>query len=349
MNAQPSPKNTFGESAFLALQNPSHARPIPWLRRWAPLGMGLALATAGVAAPAQAAESDATPLETLQATAGDDGLAFADDFGSDPLTASSELGMFGSEDLQLELNQYAPAPRPGRYYSPRYRYYRPSWRLRVLPPPIFAPGWFGVYFFGNPPPPPTYGPQYAPEQPPQQPEPAPVVKDFRHVGEYSVALTAGMHQTEYSGTGVSVTDPGARVALRYRNAPSLGAELAVGMFGSDLRFDGGGTEQRSDMPLQLSALLYAFPKAPIQPYLVLGATGNMRTYQYLYNDGSFGETYTEVRGGVHGGLGLELHVGDKMSFTVDTRRVLYTMVNRQVADQTAFSDRMVTGGLSLYF
>jgi len=317
---------------------------------------GLCVGAFGLLSPVMAAEPSSSPVSSeatvgaeVQATMPTDGLASMD-------PASMDLGAFEQEaDVSLDsdglmsLGQYAPPP-PRRYYGPTYRYYRPAWRLRVIPPPIFAPGWFGLYFFGNPPPPPVATPEYAPV-PNQEvaPAPAPKVQDFRHVGEYSVSLMGGMHDTAYALTGQEVADPGARVALRYRNAPSLGAELAVGMYGSNLRFDNNGTDQRSDMPFQLSALIYAFPRSPIQPYLLLGATGNMRTYKYMYDNGTLGDSYTEVRAGIHGGLGLELNVADKVSFSVDTRRVIYTMVDRSVSGQTVPTDRQITGGLNFYF
>lgn len=309
--------------------------------RPAGLFTGLMVGALSLMGSAQAGEPEveASSVSVPMLASLDDGLAL--ELAAD---ASSDVDMSTDENGLMSLGQYAPPP-PRRYYGPSYRYYRPAWRLRVLPPPLFAPGWFGLYFFGNPPPPPPT--QYAPAPAPE----APVARtqDFRHVGEYSVSLMAGMHDTAYAITGQAVADPGARVALRYRNAPSLGAELALGMYGSNLRFDDRGTDQRTDMPIQLSALIYAFPRSPIQPYLVLGATGNMRTYKFMYENGTLGDSYTEVRAGVHGGLGVDLNVGDRVSFSLETRRVIYTMVDRSVAGQTVPTDRQITGGLNLYF
>lgn len=310
----------------------------------------LSLGIASMWGQAQAEEQSPTQTEALTEAAELAPVSALEHELAAPLEASSEDAValhFEDEGLEA-LGQYAPPPP--RSYAPRYRYYRPSWRLRVLPPPIFAPGWFGVYFFGNPPPPPAYAPAPAPVPQPEAQAVAPApVKDFRHVGEYSVSLTAGMYSTTYAMTGETMADPGVRVALRYRNAPSLGAEVGMGSFGSNMRFDEQGTQQRADIPMQVSALLYAFPQAPIQPYLVLGATGNLRTYEYMVQPGVFSDSYSEFRAGVHGGLGLELHVGDTVSFSMDARRVLYTLVDRSVLDQTELSDMQVTGGLNVYF
>lgn len=323
-------------------------------RFWKTLGqIGMACGLLGISSVA-AADEAGTQAESPAAESVGEALVLE---YTDPVLSSQALDGLGMDEGLLEpLGQYA---RPGRVYGPGYRAYRPGWRVRVLPP-VMAPGWFGVYFFGNPPPPPTTTyvtppPVAVPGQvaPAPAPMPAEVQKDFRHVNSFSVGISAGAYSSAYQATGDRGedrnADPGLRFALKYRNAPALGAELSVGMFGSNLRLDGEGAEQRKDVPIQLSAMIYAFPKFPIQPYLILGGSANMRTYAYMYDNGTLGDPYKEIRAGVHGGLGVELHVGPNVSFTAEGRRVLYTMIDRSVSDQTRSSDSMFTGGLSFYF
>ncbi len=263
--------------------------------------------------------------EALEATETDDGLAMADD--QDELEADT-----------LPLAQrYVPPPPRGRYYRP----VGPRWGYRIVPPPIFAPGWFGLYFLGHPPAPPPEAPRAREEV--RRP-------DFRHVNEYSLGITGGAYYGTYQyGEYGDYSDPGLRVTLRYRNTPVVGSELAIGMFGSNMRFDGPGTNARSDVPVQLSAMVHMFPRSPIQPYLLLGATANMRTYEYVDSAGNFGDPYTELRVGPHLGLGVEFLIGDRIGATLDARRIIYTMVDRTIPAQTYQRDATVMGGLNFYF
>ena len=65
--------------------------------------------------------------------------------------------------------------------------------------------------------------------------------------------------------------------------------------------------------------------------------------------GELSDHYTELRVGPHVGVGVELLIGDRVSVLVDGRSVLYTMVDRSVADQTFKNDLSLTGGLNFYF
>lgn len=288
----------------------------------------------GAAGAAQAEEPVAADeVRTLEVAMSDDGLAEVDELGNVDADGSSE-------ELSL-AGRYVPVP--AHSYRP-YRIYRPSYQFRVVPPPIFVPGWWGLYMWGNPPPPPP-----AAREPEPQRE-APRRPDFSHEKEYSLSVTGGAYAGSYRATGGDAyQDPGLRVGLKYRNTPVVGAELSVGMFGSGMRLDGMGSTARQDIPVQFSATLNAFPNSPLQPYLLFGATANFRTYSYLDSSGTFGDPYTEVRVGPHIGLGLEMMVGERVSASVDARRIVYTMVDREVIDQTGQDDMSVTGGLNFYF
>jgi hypothetical protein len=281
-----------------------------------------------LAGMAQAGELPAADdVHDLELVSGDDGLAAVD-------------GVEESGDELSLAGRYVPVP--AHSYRP-YRIYRPSYQFRVVPPPVFVPGWWGLYLWGNPPPPPV-------AREPEPPREAPRRPDFSHEKEYSLSVTGGAYAGSYRATGGDVyQDPGVRVALKYRNTPVVGAELSVGMFGSGMRLDGMGSTARQDVPVQFSATLNAFPNSPIQPYAVLGATANFRTYSYVDSTGAFGDPYTEVRVGPHVGLGLEMMVGERVSASIDGRRIFYTMVDREVIDQTGQDDLAVTGGLNFYF
>lgn len=148
--------------------------------------------------------------------------------------------------------------------------------------------------------------------------------------------------------GFAYDDPGVRFALSYRNAPSLSGELSVGMFGSNMRLDGTGDDVRSDVPIQISAILHAFPRSPIQPYFLFGGTGNIRTYRGYAGD-DMGNLYSEFRVGPHVGIGLECLIGDKVSLTLDGRSILYTLSAEQTLDETYNNDVTGTMGLNFYF
>ncbi len=238
---------------------------------------------------------------------------------------------------QIDLAQrYAPPPPRYRHY----RVYRPYWRVRVVPPPLFAPGWFGFYFLGVQPPPQATTP------PPRRPA-APPPPDFRHLRQYSLGVSAGAYGGQYLN-GPEYSDPGLRFTLSYRNAPVLGAELAVGLYGTNMRYDGMGSDARSDIPIQLSAVLHAFPRSPIQPYFLFGATGDIRTYR-KYTGSDYGDLYSELRVGPHLGLGVEFLVGRNVSITVDGRSIYYTLIDRRAADQTVQNDVTGTLGMNFYF
>jgi hypothetical protein len=277
------------------------------------------------------------------ARAADAGLegAVVEDAGGTDAYASLELDSSIDQDTLPLAQRYAPAPPRPRGYR-MYRPYRPYWGYRIVPPRIFAPGWFGLYFLGAPPPPPQ------PAAPGVAPPPPVARPDFRHVNDYSLGVTAGAYTGRY-GQGQRYADPGLRFSLDYRHSPVVGAQLSVGFYGSNMRLDGQGTNARSDVPVQLSAVLHAFPRAPIQPYFLFGGTGNIRTYEYVNRDGSLGDPYTELRVGPHAGIGLELLIADRASFVVEGRSIWYTLVDRNVADQTYQHDRSITGGVNFYF
>ncbi len=236
---------------------------------------------------------------------------------------------------------YAPPPRR-RYYRP----YRPRWSFRILPPPIFAPGWFGIYFLGRP------APAAPREAPTESPPAKPAKPDFRHVGEYSLSMTGGgLSGFRYIGGNAyaETNDAGLRLALNYRKTPVVGSEISVGLFGTGMRLDDNGSEARTDVPIQLSAVFHLFPRAPIQPYVLFGGTATLRNWQYVYDDGTLGDPYSELRVGPHLGFGLEVLIGDRVGITLDGRRIIYTMVDREVIDQSGLRDGTFTGGLNLYF
>lgn len=250
------------------------------------------------------------------------GLGSLDDLDNDALSFSQHYG-----------------PPPPRYQH--YHVYRPYWRVRVVAPPLFAPGWFGFYFLGVQPPPP-------PRPVATTPPPAPRRPDFRHVRQYSLGVTAGAYSGTYYADGAVYNDPGLRFSLSYRNAPVLGAELSIGLFGTNMRYDGMGSDVRSDIPIQMSAVLHAFPRYPIQPYFLFGATGDVRTYR-KYDGIDYGSLYSEFRVGPHAGIGIEFLVGQNMSITVDGRSVYYTLIDRRSEGQTFQNDVVATGGLNFYF
>ena len=256
------------------------------------------------------------------------------------LSGTQQLGTV-STDL-LDGNQmtlaYRYGPPPPRYHH--YRVYRPYWRVRIVPPPLFSPGWLGFYFFGIRPPQPSAPAATTP--PPRLQRP-----DFRHVRQYSLGVTAGSYTGAYID-GTVYNDPGLRFSLSYRNAPVLGAEMSVGFFGTNMRLDGMGTDTRSDIPIQMSAVLHLFPRYPIQPYVLFGATGDLRTYR-KYTGDDFGGLYNEFRVGPHAGLGAEFLVGQNLSITVDARSIYYTLIDRRAEGQTFQNDMTVTGGLNFYF
>jgi opacity protein-like surface antigen len=137
----------------------------------------------------------------------------------------------------------------------------------------------------------------------------------------AVGVKAG---TLVSGTeaGDMYSDLGVGLLGRYRPAEAVGLQLDLAHHAGRSEFD-LNSSQRSQTQVAGSVELFAFPWTRVSPYLVGGATWNARSLEEQIGSESATtiiET-TDALWGLHGGLGVELAMGDNFALDLEGRYV----------------------------
>ena len=126
----------------------------------------------------------------------------------------------------------------------------------------------------------------------------------------SSSFSVGLRGGSYQGRGLDGqrhADNGLGVAARYRFVESLGVEVAWAR-----HLDSWETDStRTTEPLAVSGQLFAFPWSRVSPYLSAG-------YTWTDRSSSLQGASDRVKG-PHGGLGLELAIGDSAAIGVEGR------------------------------
>jgi len=138
-------------------------------------------------------------------------------------------------------------------------------------------------------------------------------------------------------------DPGIGAVARYRPDESVGLQF-------DLSHHWGNipeTEFRTQTQAAGSLALFAFPWAPVSPYVIGGATWNARNVTHEEFDGeSFTSKETGYgQWGLHAGLGLELALGKSVAIDLEGRYVGW--LSREQGD--APGALQTTAGLLVHF
>ncbi len=137
----------------------------------------------------------------------------------------------------------------------------------------------------------------------------------------AIGLKAG---SLVSGTesGLLYSDFGLGLMGRYRPEESVGLQLDVAHHAGETVYN-GTSSLRNQTQVAGSVELFAFPWTRVSPYVLGGVTWNARSLSDQYS-GASSTTVVGVSGalwGLHGGVGLELALGDNLAFDVEGRYV----------------------------
>ncbi|MCB9681950.1 MAG: hypothetical protein H6733_10820 [Alphaproteobacteria bacterium] len=140
---------------------------------------------------------------------------------------------------------------------------------------------------------------------------------------FGFGVWGGAMVTGYRG-GTAVTDAGLGLLARWRPVELVGIEATVVHY--DQTFDVASA--RRNTVGQLSAQVFLVPWAPVTPYLTGGLTLD---YRATDDTPTLDGTPTAVAGralyvGPHGGLGLEVALGQRFALDLDVRATRYLNV-----------------------
>ncbi len=214
------------------------------------------------------------------------------------------------------------------YRAPHARWYHP-----------WAPGrphhWYhGVFVYGPRPVVVVQGGGVSVEDP-REPE-----REVDRTGQVSVGLRGGSYMSRYT-IGGGYGDFGLGIAARYRAAEAFGFELQWQHHDQSWSSD----SERTQDPIAVSAQVFAFPWSKVNPYVLAGVTVTPR--DVVDQVGASTVVSGSTLWGPHGGVGLELAVGENASISLDGRWVGY--LNREGDDPTypgAFQGNL---GVNFYF
>ncbi len=153
------------------------------------------------------------------------------------------------------------------------------------------------------------------------------------------SLTSGYYE------GGAYSDLGLGLAGRYRPAESVGLQLDVVHHAQSYTLD----TERAQTVAAGSVQLFAFPWTRVSPYAIGGVTYDARNL----NDaiGSDGTSATVIANdslwGLHGGLGLELALGDSVALDLEGRYIGY--LDKAANDPSAPGALQLTGGVMFHF
>ncbi|MFZ5482573.1 MAG: outer membrane beta-barrel protein, partial [Myxococcota bacterium] len=157
---------------------------------------------------------------------------------------------------------------------------------------------------------------------------------------FAIGVRGGSYLGGYE-TGDAYGDAGLGIAARYRPVEAVGLELAWEYHDETWSQD----TERINQPLQASVQLFAAPWSRVNPYVLAGVTINQRNVQDTV--GPFFVDQDQALWGPHGGLGLEVNVGKKVSVNGDVRYVGYLNVpDEDLTRPGAFQANL---GLNFYF
>ncbi|MBL8614942.1 MAG: porin family protein [Deltaproteobacteria bacterium] len=174
-------------------------------------------------------------------------------------------------------------------------------------------------------------------------QPKPVVD---RAGTVAVGLRGGALGAA-ADSGGGLVDPGLGLALRVRPLNIFGIEGSYMRYGSmdgataQTGFAGQGTHDS----FSASGQLFLSPQQLVSPYLSLG--GNWQSQQVELAADPTGAAREDKRRGLHGGLGLEVNLGQHASLGLELRY----LHDRDHAAKDPLSQGQVQalGGLNLYF
>lgn len=240
-----------------------------------------------------------------------------------------------------------PGPKPGPITRPRPGPGHPAVRAPVVRRPgIVRPGvkfhvvrpYHGVFVYG---PRPVYHSHYHGSN---------VSVSNGHMPQRQVnrddTLAVGLRMGSLYGgysAGSAYADLGLGFNLRYRPEESLGLEFALQSYNQE-NFD----SSRHQTVGQVSAELFAFPWTRVSPYVLTGVTFTGRNIDDDYYDAGVRTAMAnDVLTGLHGGIGIEFAIGDRVALDLEARYVGY--LDKPIQDAHWPGGFQTTAGLLYHF
>ena len=160
----------------------------------------------------------------------------------------------------------------------------------------------------------------------------------------SIGLRSGSFMSSYD-SGASYGDFGVGVTARYRANEALGLEASYGYFSDTFTAD----SERVSQPVSASVELFAFPWTKVSPYVLGGVTWTARSYEDSFSTVAGVEDFStkDVQFGPHGGLGLEMAVGENSSINFEGRYTHFVTQNDEDTSAPGALQGLV--GVNLYF
>jgi hypothetical protein len=176
---------------------------------------------------------------------------------------------------------------------------------------------------------------------PSREEASEPVRKVDRTRTFAIGVRGGSYLGGYDFAGGGFGDAGLGVAARYRPVEALGLE--VSWMHHDQTWD--DATERVYQPLQASVQVFGLPWTKVNPYVLAGVTVTGRKIED--NLGFTTVTESSTLWGPHGGLGLELGLGQKASINFDARYTGY--LNKPPGDLTVPGALQGNMGVNFYF
>lgn len=158
----------------------------------------------------------------------------------------------------------------------------------------------------------------------------------------AVGLRMGSLYGGYSAGG-AYADLGLGFNIRYRPEEALGLELALQSYNVDT-----ADSTRHQTVGQASVELFAFPWSRVSPYVLTGVTMTGRSIDDDYYDNGIRTAQAnDVLTGLHGGIGLELAIGERLALDLEGRYIGY--LDKPAQDASWPGGFQTTAGLAYHF
>ncbi len=158
----------------------------------------------------------------------------------------------------------------------------------------------------------------------------------------AVGLRAGSVYGGYAGAA-PYADLGFGVNMRYRPDEMLGFELALASYAQNTP-----DSHRQQTVGQASVELFAFPWTRVSPYVLTGLTVAGRDFSDAYYTSSVQQYESQgTLYGLHGGIGLELAIGDRFGIDLEGRYIGY--MGQSTRDAALPGSFQTTAGVMYHF
>jgi opacity protein-like surface antigen len=169
-------------------------------------------------------------------------------------------------------------------------------------------------------------------------------RTLNRAGSLSVGVTVGSFVSGYKG-GSAFGDFGLGLQTRYRPAEAFALELGAAHYSESF----GPDTERARTSGSLSGVLYMLPWSKVSPYVLGGVTltGVHRDTNLPLGLEPADGGAKSLHFGPHGGLGVEIALGDRFALDIDGRVVGYvTRGEDRISPPAAFTGNI---GVTTFF